>query len=463
MVAVYKTLKAHDEAAALSYNINEEMLIENAARGIREFLSEKGLLGKKTLIVVGSGNNGADGLALARMIPFAHLFVGAKPKSEMCLAQFERAVKLDTSFVKSVDGFEVIIDALIGSGATKQIEGELKSLVISLNATNGVKIAVDIPSGVRDGMGQDDTVFAADFTVTFGAPKESLYLDYAKDYVGEIHIKELGLPTQKYLQGFVPSSFLFEKTDFNPPVRVKKNCNKGDFGHLCIVSGDMPGASVIAAKAALRFGVGLVSISSKTMMMVEPQIITKTVMVANNTTLIGQGLGDVYADDEILNMIRLSNSCVVDADIFKKECIKDILTIANKRIIFTPHPKELSHLLRLAMDIDVEVDEIQRYKFDFARLICRRFPNKCFILKGANTLIAENEKLIIIPHGSQVLAKAGSGDALAGVVAALMAQGYSMFDAALNGVSAIAFAAANYKGANYSLTIDELLEELKWL
>lgn len=462
MIAVYKTLKPHDEAAIVAYGVSEEILMENAARGVREFLIEKGLLGKKTLIVTGGGNNGADGLSIARMIPSAHIFVATQPKSNLCITQLERAKKLNLSFVNHIDGFEVIIDALLGGGATKQLGGELRFLVEKLNVASGVKIAVDMPSGIRDGMGEKDVVFAADFTVTFGAPKEAIYLDYAKDYIGEVYIKELGLPTPQYLQGFAPSSLLFEKSDFYPPIRVKKNCNKGDFGRLCIVSGDMPGASVIAAKAALRFGAGLVAISSKTTMMVEPQIMTQNALLGSNATLIGQGLGNSHTDDEILEIIKASKSCVVDADIFKKECIKDILAL-DKRIIFTPHPKELSRMLKIALNIDVGVDEIQRHKFDFARLICGRFPNKCFILKGANTLVAINEKTIIMPHGSQALAKAGSGDALAGVVSALCAQGYSLLDAATNGVAAISFAAANYKGANYSLTIDELLDGLKWL
>ncbi len=464
MLAVYKSLKAQDEAAVSKYGISEEILMENAARGVYEFLRENGFLSKKTLVVTGGGNNGADGLALARMLPCCSVFTVQEPKSELYKLQLERATKLGVTFVSDTNGFELIIDALIGSGASKELQGELKELVETINAQSGIKVAIDIPSGARDGMGKNETVFCADYTVTLGAHKESLLQDYAKEFVGKIELKELGLASEKYNDGFAPSSYLLEKSDLEPPIRTKKNCNKGDFGHLCIVSGEMIGASVIAAKASLRFGAGLVTIVERdTVPIGEPQIMVRNSFPSGaNTLLIGQGLGSAYDESEILSFVANADRCVLDADIFKKSCVKDILAL-DKKIVLTPHPKEFVSLLKIAMDIDASVDDIQRDRFGFARNFCLAFKNTMLVLKGANTLIAENDKIYIMPYGSAVLAKGGSGDALAGVIAALLAQGYEPLAAATNGTLAIAVAAAKYEGANYSMTIDDLINGLKWL
>lgn len=463
MLPLYKNLKELDDAALQRYGISEEILMENAANGVKEFLAERGLIDKKTLIVTGGGNNGADGLALARMLPNCSVLKAAEPKSVLCKLQFKRAQKLGVEFVSQFYGFELIIDAIFGSGLNKPLEGDIKKLVETLNGLKAVKVALDIPSGVMDRMGKEHTAFTADFTVTLGAHKEALYSDAAKEFVGEIALKGLGLPSKKYTEGFAPSSYLLEKTDIRLPNRKNKNCNKGDFGHLFIVGGEMIGASIIAAKAALRSGVGLVSIIARDSMVLEPQVIfSNTIPNKQGTVLIGQGLGSAFDDKEVVEIVKSSKNSVIDADLFKKECLKTILAL-DKETVFTPHPKEFASLLKITENIEVSVDEIQSDRFGFARCFSQKYKNKTLLLKGANTLIAHNGDIFVMPHGTAALAKGGSGDALAGVIASLMAQGYSALDAAKTGSLAIALSASAYKGADYSMTIEDLLDGLKWL
>lgn len=463
MRPIYKYLKELDKSAETSYGISEELLMENAAFGVKEFLEAEGLLGNKTVILTGAGNNGADGLALARMIPNAALRVALEPKSPLCKLQYERAKKLNILKTDELDGFEVIIDAILGSGASKELDGELKTLVKKANSIDATKIAIDVPSGVREGMGEEDTVFKADFTVTMGALKESLFLDYAKDYVGAIVKKDLGLSFEAYTKGFTPSCYLFEEGDFAPPRRKKQNCNKGDFGHLSIACGDMRGASLIAAASALRLGVGLVTLVCKKEFAPPPQIMISRFAPQKTAALIaGQGLGDGFLDDEIVSMIKSAPACVIDADIFKKEIVKEILAL-NKEIVLTPHPKEFSSMLKIALGLDVSVDEIQRERFGFARLFCKSFADKTLILKGANTIVAKGDEIYVLPFGSPILAKGGSGDALAGAVGALLSQGYTPLKAALNGVAAIYLSAKRYAANDYSFTIEDLTEGLKWI
>lgn len=463
MLPLYKNLKEQDNAVLQRYGISEEILMENAANGVKEFLKEQGLIGKKIVIVAGGGNNGADGLALARMLPHCSVLQATEPSSALCKLQFDRAKKLGVEFVLEPYGFELIIDAIFGSGLNKPLEGDIKKLVETLNDLEATKVALDIPSGVMDRMGKEHTAFMADFTVTLGAHKEALYSDAAKEFVGEIALKGLGLSSEKYTEGFAPSSYLLQKTDIKLPNRKKKNCNKGDFGHLFIVGGEMIGASIIAAKAALRFGAGLVSIIARDSMVLEPQVIfSNTIPSKQATVLMGQGLGVAFDDKEIVEIAENSKNLVIDADLFKKECLKTILAL-DKKMVLTPHPKEFASLLKITENIDVFVDEIQSDRFGFARRFTERHKDKTLLLKGANTLIAHNGDIFVMPYGTAALAKGGSGDALAGVIASLMAQGYSALEAAKTGSLAIALSASSYKGADYSMTIEDLLDGLKWL
>lgn len=463
MLPLYRHLKELDVAASERYGIPEEILMENAANGVREFLSERGVISKKTLVVAGGGNNGADGLALARMLPNCSVLQAVEPSNALCKLQFERARRLGIEFVSQPHGFELIIDAVLGSGLKRPLEGDIKTLVETLNGIEATKVALDIPSGVMDGIGKECTAFTADFTVTLGARKEALYSDTAKEFVGEIVLKGLGLSSEKYTEGFAPSSYLLEKTDIKLPSRKKRNCNKGDFGHLFIIGGEMIGASIIAAKAALRFGVGLVTVTARDSMVLEPQVIfSNTIPDKQGTVLIGQGLGFAFDDKEIVEVVANSKNSVIDADLFKKERLKTILGL-DKEMVLTPHPKEFASLLKITENIDVSVDEIQSDRFGFARRFSQRHRDKTLLLKGANTLIAHNGEIFVMPYGSAALAKGGSGDALAGVISSLMAQGYSALEAAKTGSLAVALSASSYKGADYSMTIEDLLEGLKWL
>lgn len=464
MLPLYKDLAAQDSAAKIKYNISQEILMENAARGVYEFLKERGLEAKKTLIITGPGNNGADGLALARMLPDASIFCTVQPKSELCKVQFERARKLQIPLADGLDGFDVIIDAILGSGISKPLSGNIKELVEKLNLEKAIKISIDIPSGVINGMDIHDTAFISDFTLTMGAHKTALYQDYSKDFTGEIILKDLGLSAKKYTDGFKPDGYVLDKDDLVLPIRTKKSSHKGDFGHLCVVSGELIGASVIAAKAALRTGIGLVTITERDMMSIsEPQIMLSVQPPKGaNTILVGQGLGGSYSDDEIVSFVSTIEKAVVDADIFKKECIKDILAM-DKKIVLTPHPKEFCSLWKKCTGEELDVNTLQKDRFTYAQKFSEKYKDKTLVLKGSNTIVAENGELYVMPLGSAALAKGGSGDALAGVIASLLAQGYGPLEAAKNGSLMIALSAAKYKGANYSLTIEDLLEGLKWL
>ena len=148
----FDDLRELDRAATDRYEIESKILMENAAAGVKNLLAEKNLLGKKTLIAVGSGDNGADGYALSRMIPNAYLYEALPPKSKLCVLQKQIAKNLQIPFASLDDDFEVIIDAVFGSGLSAPISGDLALLIEALNHKTATKVAVDVPSGVRCGM-----------------------------------------------------------------------------------------------------------------------------------------------------------------------------------------------------------------------------------------------------------------------------------------------------------------------
>lgn len=458
----FDNLKALDTAAYEKYGIESKILMENAAVGVKNLLIQKNLIGKKTIIVVGSGDNGADGYALSRMIPNCYLYEALPPKSPLCKLQHQIAQNLQIPLVDSVEGFEVVIDSIFGSGLNAAIAGELADLIDALNMTSGVKIAVDIPGGVRAKMQKKETAFRADYTVTMGALKTSLLSDYAKDIVGEITVCDLGLSYEKYTDGFDPVGYLLDSDDFCPPIRKSKSSNKGDYGHLAVISGEFSGASVIAANAALRLGAGLVSIVSKERVDGGMCVMNKSTFPKGaNAVAVGQGLGDEYEFDEVAAAVS-GRGVVLDADLFKKSYIKNLLKLCPKAVL-TPHPKEFSSLLSQTLGMDVNVDEIQSDRFGYAALFCKHYPEATLVLKGANTIIGQNEQLFVMGLGSPALAKGGSGDTLTGAIGGYLAQGFSPLDAAKNGTLAVAMSSRKFDGNGYSMTAEDVIKGFSWI
>jgi len=458
----FDDLRELDRAATDRYEIESKILMENAAAGVKNLLAEKNLLGKKTLIAVGSGDNGADGYALSRMIPNAYLYEALPPKSKLCVLQKQIAKNLQIPFASLDDDFEVIIDAVFGSGLSAPISGDLALLIEALNHKTATKVAVDVPSGVRCGMQKNDTTFCADYTATMGALKTSLFSDFAKDFVGEITVCDLGLSAKKYTEGFASAGYLLDRDDFCLPHRKAKSSNKGDYGHLAIISGESAGASVIAANAALRLGAGLVSIVSKERVDGGMCVMNKSTFPQNaNAVSVGQGLGDEYGLEEIESAVR-GRGVVMDADLFKKRYIGELLEICPTAIL-TPHPKEFSSLLAHTLGISVSVLDVQTDRFGYAAMFCERYPEATLVLKGANTIIRKGGEVFVMNFGTPALAKGGSGDMLCGAIGAYLAQGFVPLEAAKNGSLAVAISASNYKGNDYSMCADDVIKGFAWL
>ncbi len=445
------------------YDLSEDLLMEHAAMALREAIPEGT---RSILIVSGPGNNGADGIALARMCEGYYdevtLCLPYGAKSAMAKLQLQRAEKVCVNIVDDPDDADVIVDALFGSGLSKPLKRRAQSIVETLNAFEGYKIACDIPTGIDAKGNVANVAFEADLTVTMGARKTALYNDVAKDFVGEIVCADLGVSPALYEEE--SDTWLLERSDLKLPLRHHKNCHKGNFGHLNVVAGKKAGAGIIAAEAAYAFGVGLVTVVENEPYTVPYELMSSTTLTDNVTAIcIGMGLGNQF-DNAYLSKFLLDHDLpvLIDADLFYHEILREVLA-KKHNLVLTPHPKEFAALLATTGIADATVAQIQADRFGYAALFGRHYPDLVLVLKGANTLIAHQGKIYVQPFGSNVLSKGGSGDVLGGLIASLLAQEYTLLDAAISGSIAHALSARHFDKNNYALRPHDLIEGVKCL
>ena len=461
MQKIFDEVNSLDKRCYEKFALSEDILMEHAASSMYDFIESKFEENKSILIVCGSGNNGADGIALARLLHKKYdvnLYLAKEPKSTMAKIQLQRVKSLDIKIVKEIFEGDIIVDCLFGSGLNKQLNIDDTSLLESLNSFNSYKIACDIPSGI-DTLGQVKTIaFEAETTITMGALKTSLFSDIAKDYVGEIVVAYLGVQREVY--EIETNKYLLDESDMKLPFRNKKNAHKGTYGHLNVYVGDKKGAGIISSKAAFGFGVGLVSAISHENLDL-PYHIMQTQNISENCTAIaiGMGLGK-YETNEIREILNSKIPKIIDADLFYD---KIVLECFNQEVVLTPHPKEFVSLLKLCDIANITIDELQNNRFLYVEKFCQKYPNVVLLLKGTNVIISQKDKLYVNSFGSAVLSKGGSGDVLSGLIGSLLAQGYKPLDSAITASLAHAIAGRNYSKNNYSLIPSDLVEEVKKL
>ena len=461
MQKIFDEVNSLDKRCYEKFALSEDILMEHAASSMYDFIESKFEENKSILIVCGSGNNGADGIALARLLHKKYdvnLYFAKEPKSTMAKIQLQRAKSLDIKIVKEIFEGDIIVDCLFGTGLNKPLDEKSINLLNTLNSYNSYKIACDIPSGI-DNLGQVKTIaFEADTTITMGALKTSLFSDIAKDYVGEIIVANLGVQREVY--EIETNKYLLDESDMKLPFRNKKNAHKGTYGHLNVYVGDKKGAGIISSKAAFGFGVGLVSAVSHENLDL-PYHIMQTQNISENCTAIaiGMGLGK-YETNEIREILNSKIPKIIDADLFYD---KIVLECFNQEVVLTPHPKEFVSLLKLCDIANITIDELQNNRFLYVEKFCQKYPNVVLLLKGTNVIISQKDKLYVNSFGSAILSKGGSGDVLSGLIGSLLAQGYKPLDSAITASLAHAIAGRNYSKNNYSLIPSDLVEEVKKL
>ena len=463
MQKVFENCYALDKKCYEEYGLTEDILMEHAASGIANYIRKHFPQGSSVLIVVGVGNNGADGIVLARQLYGDYeirLYIPFDLKSDMAKIQLERATRLGVKRVDTIEGADVTVDALFGAGLNKPLNEQTQHIIHQLNALKSHKIACDVPTGVSDKGLLLPIAFEADVTVTMGAYKEALYLDACKDVIGEVIRVDLGLSSLFY-EG-ESQTCLLEASDLKLPSRRQQSTHKGSFGHAAVFCGEKEGAGIISGMAAATFGAGLTTLVIHEKISPPAYLMHSTVVPGNASALaIGMGLGCHFESEFLQKYVVKSHlPIVLDADSFYSEEILSVLEQKDREIVITPHPKEFVVLWKILTGEQLTVTQVQAKRFEMVRKFNAKYPHVTLLLKGANTLIMQEERLYINSLGCSKLSKGGSGDVLSGLIVSLLAQGYTAIDAAIQSSLALVIAANHYKGSSYAMLSTDLINEI---
>ena len=464
MKNLYLDTRVLDERASEKFGLSEELLMENAATAIANFIRKKFKKGERVLGVCGGGNNGADVLCALRMLEGEYeceFILAIKNLKPLAIKQLDRAkfasVRESKNIENSLNSAKCLIDGLFGSGLNRALDQNLSALISKINASPAYIIACDVPSGLSSEGKVLGACVKADATITMGARKLGLYSDVAKDYVGKIKVATLGISAQNY--ECESDYHLLEKCDLMLPNRKNQCVNKGDFGHAFIISGEHVGASKLCAKAAFAFGAGLVSVIGEQGLNLPTHIMQASkISEKMNAGALGMGLGKKGIEElEVQNL--KGKKLVLDADIFYSQKVLDLL---DENCVLTPHPKEFCSLLKICKIADIDVQTLQKNRYAYARAWSEKF-SAVLVLKGANTIIAKEGQIYVMPYGKSALAKGGSGDVLSGLVLALLAQGYEPLRAAISATLAHALSIRNFDKNSYALEPTDIIKGVKCL
>lgn len=461
------------------------VLMERAALEVVRCMEEEQLDFRRVLVICGSGNNGGDGYAIARLL---HLkghdvtifFAGnSQKRSEENAQQAKIAAHYEIPVITNLDTeeYSVIIDALFGTGLKREVTGHYREILCSVNQMTGKKVAVDLPSGIHDTTGaRMGIAFCADLTVAIAFPKRGLFLQEGNVCAGKILTGDIGISSETFSEGTV--TFGYEKQDlFLGFPKRKKNSHKGSYGKVLMIAGSkgMSGAAYLSTKAAYAVGAGLVQIYTHEenrviLQQLLPEAIITTYDTFDSEQLekliqwadligIGCGLGKSDTAERVMQytLKRALVPCVVDADginILSKHM--EWIEETNALIVLTPHMKEMSRMLQCS------VRELIEQRMEKLHAFVERYKVVC-VLKDARTLVAkEHRNTYLNLSGNAAMAKAGSGDVLAGVIVGILAQQCEPYTSACLGVFLHGLAgdmARDKKGA-YSVLASDLVAEI---
>jgi ADP-dependent NAD(P)H-hydrate dehydratase / NAD(P)H-hydrate epimerase len=440
-------------------------LMERAAGKCAEWIRVRMKAYKKIHVFCGMGNNGGDGLAISRMLSgrgkpilVYKISHAAKASSDFIINEKRLSGLRNLNYMELSEGDplpeiahdDLVIDAILGNGLTRKLEGQIAELVWHINASKAVVISIDMPTGLFDeDNGENDrrSIIRADYTLTFQFPKLSFLFPSNDEFVGNWHILDIGLLSDGLHPDNVKNRLIdgdFIRTLYRPR---KKFSHKGDYGHALVIAGSYGrmGAAVLAGGACLKSGAGLVTLSAPSSgyhiiqtLLPEAMCVADEDMniVSNipplqpyNAIAVGPGIGTGDATQRALKRLIQEASCplVLDADainiLAENPTWCDFLP---KNSILTPHPKEFERLTgKTTNDYERLMHAIQ---------FARRFQ-VIVVLKGCHTaVISPSGNCYFNTTGNPGMAKGGSGDVLTGVILGWMAKNYSPIDSALTGV-----------------------------
>ena len=479
-------MKAADQYTIQKLGVPSLELMEHAAQACVQVLEDEKVDLSHVCVVCGSGNNGGDGFAIARILQnnrySVETFCVGNPEhyTEETQEQMHRLQECGgkiTYGMPQEDSYSVVIDAVFGVGLSRKVEGRYRQVIEQMNRMRGTKFAVDIPSGLSATTGCIlGCAFKADYTVTFQLKKIGLELSQGRTMAGKVIVPDIGISTDSICEDQeivrTAGKDIYRKMLPDRP----EDSNKGTYGRLLVIAGSkgMAGAAYLNAHAAYMTGAGLVRIYTSSdnreiLQTLLPEAIITTYEEYNKEELlslltwadgvcIGSGLGMSRLSEKILKTVieYVKVPCLIDADGLNllAENKNYLNQMAERRFVITPHMKEMSRLTGISVE-ELKADRIQILK-DFIS----RYRITC-VLKDSRTLIASEEKGIRMNlTGNSAMAKAGSGDVLAGVISGWMVQGKEAEDAAELGtyIHGLSGDLAKFEKGVYSVMARDLIE-----
>ncbi len=469
-------MQSIDQRTIQEYGIAGMILMERAGLAVCRAILSHTPPPESAVIVAGTGNNGGDGFVVARELLnqglTVRVYILGDPKKLKgdALSNFEilRRLAISIRVVRSAASIRlqalperaIIVDAIFGTGLHREVIGLHRQVIGKINRSGRAVVSVDIPSGLSSDTGHIlGEAVRAEKTVTFALPKRGHFLYPGALYCGHLSIADIGFPRKAIdsenitLQTIEPNAVAKKLTE------RPSNGHKGTFGHLLAIAGSRGkiGAASLVGLAALRSGCGLVtlavpeslssSISRKfpeAMTYPLPETTQGTISAAAVSELIRFSKGKVSAvaigpgisvNRDTMELVRellsgLQKPTIIDADAINTLMgDAEFLKRLKRQIILTPHPAEFGRL------IDRETIKVQSDRISVAESFARKYGH-VLVLKGANTIVAEPKGEVFMNlTGNSGMATAGSGDALTGIIGAMLAAGMPLLPAALAGVS----------------------------
>ena len=448
-------MKLLDNATSEVFGVPSVVLMEQAAAGVVRELTLTFKKNMRFAVICGKGNNAGDGIAVARLLNQAgyraavyYVFGSTSTGSE--LFKLEKTIYENYGFtviddISDVAQYDVVIDAVFGTGIQRDIEGACADMINRLNDFEAYKVAIDVPSGVDSDNGHIlNTAFKADITYTFSYKKAGLLLWPGCECCGDVVVVKIGIDDHSFCGNFPKLMALDESDIINSIPKRAPHSNKGTYGRLLIIAGsyNMAGAAVLSTKAACKSGSGLVKVVTpeENRVIIQnsiPEALLGTYDNIENdmnwadAIVIGPGLGQTGDAVKVVRKV-VENAAVpvlIDADALNI-ISHDISVLKNRKcqVVVTPHLGEMSRLTGLS------ISRIQSDIIKTARDFAKEYNVIC-VLKDFRTITAfPDGRAYINLSGNSGMATAGSGDVLAGITGSLLAQGFDWQKAAAFGV-----------------------------
>ncbi len=494
---MHKIEEASDEAG-MSYL----RLMENAGSAAAAFIRKRvDVRGRNCVIVAGKGNNGGDAFVVARKLlehvgNLSVILADGLPNTGQSKEMLNRLLQLGAEVLpfgtdqklaaQKLAEADLIIDGIFGTGFRGEIPQDLQPLFVQINHAVAAIFCLDVPSGVsaRNGLAAKNAI-QGDFTIAFHCIKAGMLYDPARKYLGETHVVSIGVPDDLGEEALADGILVEEEEVFSVLKKRPADSHKGYYGHLLNLCGStrLPGAAVLSAMGAARVGVGLLTAASPAAVL--PSLISRLpeamtlplqtdddglislensaeiekVLKKTSACLIGCGIGRKDALSDLLEKILCCASCpvVIDADGINNLSGRiEMLHQAKGPVVLTPHMGEMARLLAIS------TDELRENRMEILKRFVKEFGVIVVLKDSVTTIFEPGGTFFVNQTGNAGLAKGGSGDLLAGMIAGFCAQSIPPIKSAvcavyLHGRAADLCAA---RQSQYSMLPSDLLEDL---